>query len=37
MAVTVAGFYKEGKLGMLETPKGLREGRIRVVLTGNVR
>jgi hypothetical protein len=37
MTATVAGFYKEGKLGMLETPKGLREGRVRVILTGNVR
>jgi hypothetical protein len=34
MSVTaiVAGVYKQGKLELLETPKGLREGRVRVVL-----
>ena len=33
MTATVAGMYKEGKLELLEIPKGLREGRVRVVLT----
>jgi hypothetical protein len=33
MTATVAGFYKEGKLELLETPKGLREGRVRVILS----
>lgn len=33
MTAVVAGFYNEGKLELLETPKGLRPGRVRVVLT----
>ena len=33
MTATVTGVYKEGKLELLEVPKGLREGRVRVVLT----
>lgn len=32
MTATVQGIYKEGKIELLETPKGLREGRVRVVL-----
>jgi hypothetical protein len=28
----VAGVYKQGKVELLETPMGLREGRVRVVL-----
>ena len=33
MTATVTGVYKEGKLELLEVPKGLREGCVRVVLT----
>jgi hypothetical protein len=33
MTTTVTGFYKQGKIELLETPAGLREGRVRVVLT----
>lgn len=32
MTVTVAGIYKQGKVELLETPTGLREGPVRVVL-----
>lgn len=32
MAAIVAGIYKQGKVELLETPIGLREGRVRVVL-----
>ncbi len=32
MTAVVEGIYKQGKLELLETPKGLREGRVRVVL-----
>jgi hypothetical protein len=28
----VAGVYKQGKIELLETPKDLREGRVRVIL-----
>ena len=33
MTAIVAGIYKKGKLELLEEPKGLREGRVRVMLT----
>ena len=33
MTAIVAGVYKQGKLQLLETPLGLREGRVRVTLT----
>lgn len=33
MTTIVAGIYKAGKLELLETPQGLREGRVRVELT----
>lgn len=33
MTAIVTGFYKEGRIELLETPKGLREGRVRVILT----
>jgi hypothetical protein len=33
MTAIVAGIYRQGKLELLETPTGLREGRVRVVLT----
>ena len=33
MTAIVTGFYKEGKIELLETPKGLREGRVRIILT----
>ena len=33
MTAMVAGLYKNGKLELLEMPKGLREGRVRVILT----
>jgi len=29
----VNGYYRDGKLELLETPHGLRAGRVRVVLT----
>ena len=32
MTATVAGIYKEGKIELLETPAGLPEGRVRVIL-----
>jgi hypothetical protein len=32
MTVVVPGIYKQGKLQLHQTPKGLREGRVRVVL-----
>ncbi len=32
MTAIVAGIYKQGKVELLETPPGLREGRVRVVL-----
>ncbi len=32
MTAIVAGIYKQGKLELLETPTGLRDGRVRVVL-----
>jgi hypothetical protein len=33
MTVIVPGVYKHGKVELLETPTGLREGRVRVMLT----
>lgn len=33
MTAIVEGIYKEGKIELLETPVGLREGRVRVILT----
>jgi hypothetical protein len=33
MTATVAGFYKEGNLELLETPKALWEDRVRVILS----
>ncbi|HZP85153.1 MAG TPA: hypothetical protein VFB21_26255 [Chthonomonadaceae bacterium] len=33
MTAIVEGIYKEGKVELLETPVGLREGRVRVILT----
>lgn len=33
MTVIVTGVYKHGKVELLETPMGLREGRVRVILT----
>jgi hypothetical protein len=33
MTAIVTGVYREGKLELLEMPLGLREGRVRVVLT----
>ena len=33
MTAIVAGIYTKGKLELLEEPKGLREGPVRVVLT----
>jgi hypothetical protein len=32
MTAIVSGIYRGGKLELLETPTGLREGRVRVVL-----
>ncbi len=32
MTAIVPGVYKAGKIDLLETPTGLREGRVRVVL-----
>lgn len=32
MPTTVAGIYKEGKIELLETPAGVREGRVLVTL-----
>jgi hypothetical protein len=33
MTVIVPGVYKQGKLELLQTPVGLREGPVRVMLT----
>ena len=33
MTAVVTGYYEEGKVQLLETPKGLRSGRVRVILT----
>ena len=33
MTATVSSVYKEGKLELLEVPKGLHKGLVRVVLT----
>jgi hypothetical protein len=32
MTVTVTGIYKDGKIELLETPPGVREGRVLVTL-----
>jgi len=32
MTTIVEGFYKQGKIELLETPRGLPEGRVRVIL-----
>ena len=32
MTATVAGLYKDGTLELLEEPKGLRDGRVRVTI-----
>jgi hypothetical protein len=32
MAAVVAGFYNQGRVELLETPVGIREGRVRVLL-----
>jgi hypothetical protein len=32
MTTSVTGIYKDGKVELLETPEGLREGRVRVIL-----
>jgi hypothetical protein len=32
MAAMVPGVYKKGRVELLETPTGLREGRVRVML-----
>ncbi len=32
MAAIVSGIYKQGKIELLETPAGVREGRVRVIL-----
>ncbi|HLK57910.1 MAG TPA: hypothetical protein VKU00_15185, partial [Chthonomonadaceae bacterium] len=33
MTTIVMGIYREGRIELLEKPKGLREGRVRVILT----
>ena len=33
MTAAVTGFYNDGKVELLEIPKGLRPGRVRVILT----
>ena len=33
MTAVVTGYYEEVKVQLLETPKGLRPGRVRVILT----
>jgi hypothetical protein len=33
MTLTMEGIYTQGKIELLETPVGVREGRVRVVLT----
>ena len=32
MTAIVEGFYKHGKIDLLETPPGLPEGRVRVIV-----
>lgn len=32
MGGIVAGIYKQGRIELLETPAGIKEGRVRVVL-----
>jgi hypothetical protein len=34
MTVIVPGIYKKGKLELLETPKGLKDGPVQVLITG---
>lgn len=36
MTVTVEGVYKDGKIELLEIPKGLPEGRVRVVVVPEI-
>ena len=33
MTTMVMGVYKEGRIELLEKPEGLREGRVRIILT----
>ncbi len=33
MTATISGIYKDGKIELLETPSGLREGRVQVTLS----
>ena len=33
MTTLVTGIYRDGKIELLETPVGVREGRVRVLLT----
>ncbi len=33
MTTMVTGIYRDGKIELLETPIGVREGRVRVLLT----
>ena len=33
MTTMVIGIYKEGRIELLEKPEGLREGRVRILLT----
>ena len=33
MTALVTGIYRDGKIELLETPIGVREGRVRVLLT----
>ncbi len=33
MPTTIAGIYKDGKVELLETPPGIREGRVQVTLS----
>lgn len=33
MTATISGVYSDGKVELLETPSGLREGRVQVILS----
>jgi len=33
MTAIVSGIYKQGQIELLETPTGVREGRVRVMVT----
>ncbi len=33
MTTTLSGIYRDGKVELLETPRGLREGRVQVTLS----